>query len=462
MSTEPEHQVADLTARVDASRRAAIPRTDYGNAERLVVDHGGDLRFVGGRKGSWYFWDGQRWQRDDTDEVTRRTKSMVRAMLEEAARMPPGDARDALFKFAFASESATRIDAAIKLAASEPSIVARAEDFDADPFLFNLPNGTIDLRTGELREHRREDLLTKIAGVAYDPDAQRSRWLAFLEQALGGDADLIGFLQRAVGYSLTGDTSEQALFLLVGDGANGKTTFVETIAHVHGDYTVHADPATFMTRSGGGPRPDIARLRGRRLVVSSEVEADARFAEVLVKQMTGGEPLVARQLYREEVEFVPTFKVWIAANELPTIRSTGPAIWRRFRRVPFNHKVQRPDKQLPAKLRAEAPGILAWAVEGCLRWQAEGLGVPDAVRVATEDYRASQDTVGAFLRDRCHLAEDAKTAPAALRDAYEGYARAEGIEAVPASAFRAAVEGHGIRQRRTARERWWAGVAVRS
>lgn len=460
MSAEPDRQVTDLAPKLAAQKRAAIPRTDLGMAERLVEDHGADVRFVPGL--GWHGWDGQRWRRDDDGAMMRRAKRTARTLRDEAAQIDDPDEAQKVFSFAVRSEQRARLEAMLALAETEAPVIARVEELDADPYLVNLLNGTLDLRTGDLREHRREDLLTKLAPVAYDPDARCPRFLDFLGTALDGDEELVGFLQRAVGYSLTGDTSEQCLILLTGEGANGKTTLLETIAALLGEYAVHADASTFMTRPGGGPRPDVARLRGRRLVVSSEVEADARFAEVFVKQATGGDVLVARQLYREEVEFRPSFKVWIAANALPTIRGTDHAVWRRFRRVPFGHKVTLPDKQLPAKLRAEGPGILAWAVEGCLAWQREGLGVPDAVRVATQDYRADQDTVGAFLRDRCRLAEDARTAPAELRLAYEGYCRAEGIEAVPAPSFRAALESRGIRQRRTEKARFWAGIEVPS
>jgi len=371
--------------------------------------------------------------------------------------MEEGADRDALFKFAVQSEAAKRLEAGIKLAASETAVGVRVEDLDADPYLLNVENGTLNLRTGELRPHRREDLLTKVAAVAYDRDAPCPRWLAFLDETFGGDAALIG----SAGYALTGDTSEQCLLVLEGSGANGKTTAVEALAHVLGDYAAHVDSSTFMVGAGGGgPRPDVARLHGARLVVSSEVEQGVRFAEVFVKQATGGDALVVRQLYREPFEFRPEFKVFITANSLPTIRGTDHAIWRRMRRVPFHHKVERPDKQLPAKLRAEAPGIQAWMVEGCLAWQREGLEPPAAVRVATEEYRTGQDTVGAFLRERCRKASGATIPANILRAAYVAHCRDGGVHPVPEPAFKAAVEGGGFEWDRGKHGRFYRGVEV--
>jgi putative DNA primase/helicase len=215
-----------------------------------------------------------------------------------------------------------------------------------------------------------------------------------------------------------------------------------------------------MDGRGRGVRSDLARLRGARLVVGAEIERGARFAEVLVKQMTGGDKIVASYLYKNEFEFRPTFKVWLGANALPEILGTDHAIWRRVRRVPFPVKIERPDKTLPQKLRNELPGILNWAVAGCLAWQRDGLGVPEAVKAATQEYRYSQDSVRLFLQEECRLDDEARVNPSALRDAYEVFCKRRGLHAVDTRAFIVSLEGHGLRRHKSGSSRSWRGITV--
>ena len=462
MNAEPgkvNEEVADLVERLDAKRQTAIPYTEYGNAERLIADHRDDLIHVDGI--GWLVWNGTRWKRDQDGEMMRRAKATVRRMREVAARIVDEKARDALWEWARKSETRSKLENTIALAASEQEVVRQVDDLDADPMLLNALNGTVDLRTGELRPHRREDLMMRIASVEYDPRARCPRWLRCLGEWMVGDEVDPGYLQRAIGYSLSGYTMEQCLFLLDGPGANGKTTFLETVGAALGDYGGAASASTFMTRPGRGVRSDLARLMGIRFVRAAEVEHDARFAEVLVKQMTGGDKLVASFLYQNEFEFRPEFKLWIAANRLPTIVGTDHAIWRRLRRIPFSTKIEKPDKRLPERLRDELPGILAWAVEGCVAWQREGLGVPPAIRQATQQYRREQDSIGQFLGECCLQSEGSGVPPTVLLDTYRAWCDREGREPVSANEFRASLVSRGLSQTRTAQTRLWSGIELR-
>jgi len=395
--------------------------TDLGNAERLAAIHGQELRYCH-PWGKWLVWDGRRWQEDDTGEVMRRAKEVVRLMYAEAANIEDKADREALINFAMRSEQSGKLSAMISLAASEEGIPILPKELDKDPWLLNVANGTIDLRTGELRPHRRGDLITKLIPVEYDPTAKCSRWERFLDEIMCGNKSLVYFLQRAAGMSLAGDTSEHVLFVLYGTGRNGKSTLLNTLLAVMGDYGVQAAPDLLMAKRGERHPTELADLFGKRLVVSIESEQGRRLAESLVKTLTGGDKIKARRMREDFWEFWPSHHLWLATNHKPQIRGTDVAIWSRIKLVPFNVQFldddPRQDKQLGQKLLAELPGILRWCVEGCLAWQKDGLGVPEEVRAATESYRAEQDVVAAFLSDRCVVAPSAK---AAVKDVYKAY-----------------------------------------
>lgn len=408
----------------DSDRRPFFMRTDTGNAERLVARHGTGIHYVPAWD-RWIVWNETRWVEDKKALcVNALAKETVRAMIEEA-RLLPSDEREALIKFAAKSEAAGRLSAMVDRARSESGVAIGTELLNADPWLLNVANGTVDLRTGDLRPHAREDLITKVIPVAYDKaHTSCPRWEAFLYQILNGNRALISFLQKAVGYSLTGMVSEQCLFFLYGSGSNGKSTFLEILRDLLGEYATQADFTTFLERKGDGPRNDIARLYGARAVTSSEVGEGKRMNESLVKTLTGGDVVAARYLYAEAFEFAPTFKLWLAANHRPIIRGTDFAIWRRIRLVPFTVQIsaEQQDKGLKAALRAELPAILAWAVAGCLLWQRDGLGAPLEVTAATDQYRRESDTLGAFLEDCCELGDGYSEPASELFLAYSKWA----------------------------------------
>lgn len=377
--------------------------TDLGNARRMVAWHGQDLRYVHSW-GKWIIWDGTRWEIDETNEVERRAKQTIAGIYAEAASSADDDRRKTLAKWAIQSESLQRIRAMIALAQSEAGIPIRHDRLDNQPMLLNCLNGTLDLRTGQLRKHKREDLLTKRIEVNYDPSAECPRWLKFLDRVMSGNQEMIRFLQRAEGYTLTGDVGEQCVFFMLGTGRNGKSTYIETRLALLGEYGQKAPTEMLMMKNNGGGIPnDLARLPGARLVVAAEVEQGRRLAESTVKDLTGGDTITARFLRQEFFDFIPTHKIWMYGNHKPVIKGSDEGIWRRIHLIPF--EVQIPENEqdpgLKRKLAEELPGILAWAVRGCLDWQQSGLGVPESVKAATAGYRAEMDVISAFVEECC-------------------------------------------------------------
>jgi len=411
--------------------------TDLGNARRLVRLHGQDLRYCY-PWAKWLIWDGERWAPDDTGEAPRRAKASIAGMYAAAAAAPDDETRKALARHALKCESANRITSMLALAESEPSIPVLPGQLDADPWLINVLNGTLDLRAFELRPHDRSNLLTKLAPVIYDPSATCPTWEAFLQRVMGGDADLIGFLQRIAGYSLTGDTSEQVLFLLYGSGANGKSTFLETLRAMIGEeYALQLRPEALMIRKGETVPNDIARLKGARLVSARETEEGKRMAEALVKELTGGDTITARFLRQEYFDFRPEFKLFLAANHKPVIRGTDYAVWRRIKLIPFTVTIppEEQDKALGRKLLGELDGIFAWAVRGCLAWQRDGLQVPAAVEAATSAYKAESDTLAAFLAECTTQDGNAETQASKLYAAYKSWCEDNGEMAITGTMF---------------------------
>jgi P4 family phage/plasmid primase-like protien len=413
VATEDSH---DATYEPDTP---AFNLTDLGNSERLIAHHGDDLRYVHPWN-KWLAWDGKRWKPDTTGEVERRTRATVRGIYAEAEAADDKDERRAIARHATTSESRGRIDAMIALARS--MVPATPDDLDRDPWLLNVENGTLDLRTGELREHRREDLITKIAAVVYDPNAKGPRFLQFLGEVFEGDEELISFVRRFAGYSLTGSTEERVFAILHGRGKNGKTTLVELLEHVMGDYATTTDTETILAKRYQGVGNDVAALKGARFVATAEVERGRALAESKVKSLTGNDTVTARFLYAEPFSFRPEFKLWLSTNNKPVIRGTDDAIWDRIRLIPFAKRFEgaEADPRLPEKLRAETPGVLAWMVQGCAEWRRGGLSEPEKVAAATTGYRAEMDALAAFIDEECIVRPEAWCK---FADLYTSYTR---------------------------------------
>jgi putative DNA primase/helicase len=386
----------------------------------------------------------------------------VRSMFDEIA-----DAEDhrrtVLLKHAMKSESAASITAMAKLAESDLRIALAIEELDRDPFLFNVKNGTLDLRTGVLRPHTPSDHITKIGGCVYDEAAECPRWLAFLDRIFAGEPELVSFVQRFVGYALTGDVSEQILAFFYVPGANGKSTLLETVFATMGSYAKPGAPGLLVAKRNEEHPTSIADLRGARLVTSVEVGDGKRFDEERVKQLTGGDTIKARHMREDFFSFAPTHKIIVAANHKPEVRGTDHAIWRRIRLVPFDVTIpdEEKDPKLPAKLRGELPGILRWAVEGCLEWQRNGLRAPGSVLAATEGYREEQDQIGRWLTESTITDADASESATGLYVSYSKWCDVGGERSVTQTRFGRSLGERGLQKERDASGRTiWRGVQL--
>lgn len=465
----PDAQVKKIARSISSKNPAVMSEnlTDLGNARRLVRLHGQDIKYVQPFKNPWLVWDDQRWSKDDAGEVPRFAKHVVREMYKEANSQAETDEAQSLLKHAHKSESVGRIKGMIELAATEPEISTVKDIFDTDPWLLNIENGTVDLRTGELRTHRREDLLTRMAPVEYRKGAKHPLWTKFLRTITDGDQGLMDYLQAAVGYSLTGDVREQCLFFCWGSGQNGKSTFLETIRELLGDYSQQAEFSTFLQRRSEGPRNDIARMQGMRFITAVEASGSRHFDEEVLKQLTGGDRVTARRLYEESFEFESTHKLFLAANHKPHINQQTEAIWRRIRLIPFTVYIKPKDRddELREKLAGELSGILNWALEGCLRWQQDGLHEPERVREATASYREEEDLVGEFFDSECVLDPRAWTKASDLFQGFTNWWReTRGLHAKPPTPQwfgRAVSERKEIKQVKRKGQRGWKGVSTK-
>ncbi|MGH8480791.1 MAG: DNA primase family protein, partial [Gammaproteobacteria bacterium] len=389
-----------------------------------------------------------------------------RGMYEEAARSSP-DRREALAKWAVKSESHERRSKMLASAQAIEDVPVLPKHLDQDPWALNVGNGTIDLRTGALRPHAREDFITLGIDVSYDPEAVCPAWDRFLREVFAGGGETIAFVQRAVGYSLTGTAREHALFILHGTGSNGKSTLLDTIHDLLGAYAGRVPAELLMARRGEHHPTERATLYGKRFVATAETGDGRRLNEDLVKSLTGGDPIACRRMREDFWEFKPTHKLWIGTNHKPQIKGTDYAIWRRIHLVPFNvtfHRsgTPRQDPMLPERLRSELSGILRWAVEGCLAWQQDGLNPPDAVRGATETYRAEMDVLAGFLEECCVLDRRAEAGASDLYRAYCAWCDASGERAESQTSFGGRLTERGLDRRKSLGIKVWLGIGLSS
>lgn len=416
-------------------RALRYPLTDSGNAERLVELHGDDLRFCN-IWNKWLVWDGMRWHTDDTAEVDRRALRTTRAIAADAvAEESLGrDEFHELMKWSKASESHAKQVAMVKLAGRESRVVVTPDQLDRDGWKFGVQNGVVDTRDGTNGEQDRGALMTRVSGTDYRSDAQCPSFMAFLNQITHNPEtnqarpELVSYLQRAIGYSLTGDTSERVMFILHGSGKNGKSTFIDVMREVMGDYAMRVPTDTLMARRNESIPNDIARLKGARFVFASETDDGKRLSESLIKDLTGGDTISARFMRGEWFDFKPEFKLWLATNHRPTIRGTDPAIWDRIHLIPFDVRIsdEQQDRNLPKRLRKELPGILNWAIAGCLEWQRDGLKPPACVLAATSEYRANMDRLSPFLDECCVVRQNARATSKDLYAAYKHWCEENG------------------------------------
>lgn len=396
-----------------ASLEAAVPNLytmdDMGNAQRFIDIFGDDFRYNYTDK-CFIYWDGRRWATDLDGATERAADVAVEAMKQEAQYYNQNGDEDLEKAFGkHIKSSRSNKSKTNMLKEVQHKLPIMPHQLDKHKYAFNVPNGTLSLRKGGIVPHERSHMITKFSPIEYTDNADCPMWERFLADIFNGDKELIRYVQKAVGYSMTGDVTEQCVFFLYGTGRNGKSTFLDVLREILGEYVSNIQPETIMVKngSGSGINSDIARLKGARMVTTVEPNEGVRINEGLIKQLTGDDAVTARKLYGNEFEFKPEFKLWMATNHKPIIRGTDEGIWRRIHMIPFTVQIppEKVDRQLKSKLEREYPAILRWAVDGCLLWQREGLKQPKAVLDMTRAYRREMDVISAFIDDRCQTGE---------------------------------------------------------
>lgn len=401
--------------------------------------------------GEWFVWIGTHWK----CERTGLAFSWARELAREMAKAEPNKVRLISSKTSFAG-------GVERFARTDRAFAVTSEIWDQNIYLLGTPGGTVDLRTGLLREAKPEDYITKLTAIAPAETADCPRWLQFLREATNDDRDLIAFLQQFAGYILTGDIKEHSLLFVHGDGGNGKGVFLNTLRGILADYAKAAAMETFVA-SGSDKHPtDLAMLRGARLVTASETEEGRAWAESRIKQLTGGDKISARFMRQDFFEYTPQFKLLLIGNHKPTLRNVDDAARRRFNIVPFIRKPQAPDRDLEAKLSAEWPGILRWMIEGCLIWQHTGLVRPKVVFDATEEYFGEQDSIRQWIEERCDTGKGTLSDTSSnLFRSWAAWATANGEKAGTNKWFSGALESQGFKKLRSKKGRRFIGIEAK-
>lgn len=440
------------------------PRTDAGNAELFASLRRDNVRFDH-KRGRWLVWNEKqcRWREDNQGEVRRLAKKTARHRKGIATGISDPDDAKREFAWACQGENRNRIDAALELAKSEPPISDDGEGWDADPWLFGAANGIVDLRSGTFHQPTQQDRITKFSPVRFDADATCPRFEKFLEEIFGGDRELIEYVQKAVGYTLTGSVQEQCLFACHGNGSNGKSTLLEIILHLLGDYGIDLPFSVLEAKHFGSAPGEGVNLPGARFAKVVEVREGRKLDEARVKSWTGGDTITVRPLYRNSFSFQPTHKLWLAFNHKPEISDDSTAMWRRVRLIPFTRTFNshEADKGLLEALKREAPGILNWAIAGCLAWQKDGLTTPKVVEDATREYEADSDPLTPFFEDRCELGDGFKVGKTQLWNACQDWHRANQEKPLSRNAFAERMKNR-FAEGRDAKGRFWLGIRLKA
>lgn len=440
-----------------------IPNTDHGNALRFALEYGNNLRYAPDW-GHWLIWDGTRWKEDKAERVFGFVRELHKSMYAEVAKEPDDTKKEALAKWAVRSQDVSRMNATLRVAKTDDRFLIESTDLDTDPWLLNAPNGTINLMTGGLQAHDPRDLISKSVPVPFDPDATCPRWLEYLLKVQDGNQDMVDFIQRLLGYSLTGVTTEQVFVLMWGPPGTGKSTFIETIRRVFGEYSANAEPETFMAKKQNSrATPELARLQGARLVTASETEQNERLAIARVKHMTGSDTMTASNLYAAPFEFRPVLKLWLSTNHKPRVPADEGGIWDRMIFIPFTVDMRNsPErvKEMAEILTEELPGILTWAVEGCQIWRRDGLGRPPQVTEAQSEYRNDSDEIGAFMDEMVQTGDGFSTPSNVLYGAYKEWAIAGSYHPKNVKMFKEKMEARGYKSTRTNAGVVWKGLQL--
>jgi putative DNA primase/helicase len=453
MSEEDDKIISLDAKRVLAEAKKLEPTiTQDGIARVFASRHADELRFDHSAD-AWFKWTGTHWQKDDTDQAFE----FARRLSREVSEGSDGKALQSMRRTGFAA-------GVERFARSDPALAVTAEVWDAVPFLLGTPGGTVELPTGMLRPAEPIEMITKITAVAPADKAVCPIWLRFLEEATGGDPDLIRLLQQWFGYCLTGSTAEHALAFVHGDGGNGKSVFLNTVTGIMGDYAVTAAMDSLTASIGDRHSADLAMLRGARLVAASETEQGRNWAENRIKALTGGDPITARFMRGNFFTYKPAFKLTIVGNHAPALSTVDAAMRRRINIVPFVHQPEKPDHTLERRLRKEWPGILRWAILGCLDWRQNGLIRPACVTSATESYFEDQDLMGQWLTQCCEVEVGNARLWANTTDLYLSWSKfitAAGKKAETQPAFVAALKRRRLTQHRTNHGRGFIGICLK-
>jgi len=441
--------------------------SETGNAIRFARKYGSIARYCSSWD-KWILWNGSRWKMAEGGEEIELAKTIVVDLYAEASEEPDRDQREHVVAWAKSTDRLRTLANTVTLAHAIPGIPVTPAVLDADPFLLNVRNGTINLKTGQIQLHEKTDMLTKCAEVYYDPVATAPRWLQFLDEIMGRNQGLVDYLQRVVGYAMTASTREQVLFFLYGGGANGKSTFLRVLSDLFGrDYACNAPSELLLARNNGTPPhpAEKAYLFGKRLVCASEAGEGHRLAEALIKQLTGEDMITARRMYENFWEFTPTHKIFFAANHKPIVHGTDIAIWRRIRLIPFNMTFvgTDQDRSLVDKLKTELPGIMAWAVQGCQIWMRDGLKDPKEVLMATEGYRFEMDMISDFIETRCDMGDGYWATANEMYSNYCSWCDQNGEEPIKQRTFGLKLRDKGfIPAKGTAGIRIWKSVGIKT
>jgi putative DNA primase/helicase len=452
------HMVEDIAAQNDILTNA--PLSDTGNAECFALLYSEQFRFDHTRK-KWLTWTGARWQVDEDGATERAAIDVIRKRKIAALSIADTDRQKKMINYLISAENAQKQKGLLTQAGVLGSLSTTIARFDTGQWIAGAPNGLLDMEAGLLYEPDRDDLITLCLGTPFLADASCPRWVRFLSEVFAGDQELTRFIQRAVGYSLTGDTSEQVMFLCHGSGANGKSVFLETLSLMLGDYAAGTPFATFDADRRTESTNDLAALKGKRFVTVIESDEDRRLAEARVKAVTGQDAITCRFLYGEFFTYRPSFKLWMAMNHKPIIRGTDRGIWRRIKLIPFTQNFEgRADKNLSETLRSELPGILSWALQGLKAWREGGLGSARVVDVATEEYRKESDLLGQWFED-CAVSDPREAVPASeAYDSFRNWCKSYGFREPTQTAFGRAMEERGFAKARTSGKRVYQGLKL--
>jgi len=435
-------------------------RTDAGNAEMFAHISSGDLRFDHKQR-RWLTWSGNWWSVAAGGEIMGRAKDVARMRADTAQRLG-GEEKDAETNWALNSESLARLEAMVKLAQGEAPLSDSGEGWDSDPMLLGVANGVIDLRTGILRDGKPEDKITLHSDIAYDPNATCPRFTEFIFEVFEGDSELIEFVHRAIGYCLTGNTKEQCLFACQGGGSNGKSTLLEVNRFILGGYAYNLPFSAFELDKRSSIPNDLAPLPGKRFITAIETNESAKLNEGRIKLLTGCDPISARFMRREFFTFVPVGKYWLSFNNPPMVMDSSHGFWRRVRIIPFRKQFDgsEVDDKLLEKLKAEAPGILNWAVQGCLKWQETGLGIPPAIQLATQAYREECDPLAEFIEEYCVIGPEEKVEVGLLLDKYIGWASDNFERPISRKDFTKRLVAKGFKKKKHGKNGTWTWFGI--